>query len=237
MALILPENVQETTETTGTGAYTLLGAVSGALAFGSQLSNDDEVLYAVFDGTDIEVGMGTYSLVGGIFLFRDLILYSTNGGSAVNWSTGTRNVVAGLPGTWLAAALLDDTLGLFSGSFTVTGTGFVSDPSGTAKWQYNRQTGLVSLFLPRLTGTSDSDLFTLTGIPTALNPPSAPSDGVYWPAMTIEGTTKAWGTIGFVSFDQVWYVEPVPAVFGGLGNWPTSGVKELRPTFLNYHLQ
>ena len=107
MAFKLPNNVQETTTTTGTGAYACQGAVSGALAFASQLSAGDKTIIAVFDASgNLEIAESTFTLPGGIStLSRDVILFSTNGGSPINWASGTRNIIVGQPGDSLKSFL------------------------------------------------------------------------------------------------------------------------------------
>ena len=60
MSLIVADRVQETTNTTGTGAYTLGGAVAGFQTFASVASDTDTVYYSVTDNVDWEVGLGTY---------------------------------------------------------------------------------------------------------------------------------------------------------------------------------
>ena len=84
MALVLKDRVKETTTTTGTGTYTLAGAVTGFEAF-----SEIDTTYACTDGTDFEVGVGTH---GGGTLARTTILRSSNGDAAVNWTAGTRNI-------------------------------------------------------------------------------------------------------------------------------------------------
>ena len=46
MALIVADRVQETTNSSGTGAYTLGGAVAGFQTFASVVSNADTVYYS-----------------------------------------------------------------------------------------------------------------------------------------------------------------------------------------------
>ena len=53
MALVLKDRIKETTTTTGTGTYTLAGAVTGFEAF-SQIGNSN-TYYACTDGTDFEL--------------------------------------------------------------------------------------------------------------------------------------------------------------------------------------
>jgi hypothetical protein len=95
MALVLADRVKETTTTTGTGTYTLAGAVSGFESFGS-IGNANTTYYCCSDGTDFEVGIGTYT-ASGTTLARTTILQSSNSDSAVNWSSGTRTIFCTLP--------------------------------------------------------------------------------------------------------------------------------------------
>ena len=95
MALVVKDRVQETSTTTGTGTFTLAGAVSGFQAF-SVIGDGNTTYYAIVGGTEFEVGLGTYTL-SGTTLSRDTILESSNGGAAVNFSAGTKNVFVTYP--------------------------------------------------------------------------------------------------------------------------------------------
>ena len=95
MALVLKDRVKETTTTTGTGTYTLAGAVTGFEAF-SQVGNGNTTYYCCTDGTDFEIGIGTYAS-SGTTLARTTILQSSNSDNAVSWSSGTRTVFCTLP--------------------------------------------------------------------------------------------------------------------------------------------
>ena len=95
MALVLKDRIKETTTTTGTGTYTLAGAVTGFEAF-SQIGNSNTTYYACTDGTDFEIGIGTYT-ASGTTLARTTILQSSNSDSAVNWTSGTRTIFCTLP--------------------------------------------------------------------------------------------------------------------------------------------
>ena len=97
MALVVKDRVKETTATTGTGTITLAGASSGFQAF-SVLGDGSTTYYAIYD-TDTgewEVGVGTYTL-SGTTLSRDTILESSNSGSAVSFSAGTKDVFVTYP--------------------------------------------------------------------------------------------------------------------------------------------
>ena len=95
MALVLKDRLKETTTTTGTGTYTLAGAVTGFEAF-SQVGNGNTTYYCCTDGTDFEIGIGTYAS-SGTTLARTTILQSSNSDNAVNWSAGTRTIFCTLP--------------------------------------------------------------------------------------------------------------------------------------------
>ena len=95
MALVLKDRVKETTTTTGTGTYTLAGAVTGFEAF-SSVGDGNTTYYACTDGTDFEVGIGTYT-ASGTTLARTTILQSSNSDSAVSWSSGTKTIFCSQP--------------------------------------------------------------------------------------------------------------------------------------------
>ena len=96
MALVISDRIKETTTTTGTGTYTLGGAITGFETFTANLSNADTTYYCCTDGTDFEVGLGTFAS-SGTTLARTAILSSSNSNSAVNWTSGTRNIFCTLP--------------------------------------------------------------------------------------------------------------------------------------------
>jgi hypothetical protein len=74
-----------TTTTTGTGTITLGSAVSGFLTFAQAGAQDAEIVrYGIRDGTNSEVGYGTYA-ASGTTLTRN-VLKSTNSNSAINLS-------------------------------------------------------------------------------------------------------------------------------------------------------
>jgi len=95
MALVLKDRVKETTTTTSTGPYTLAGAVTGYQSF-SVVGDGNTTYYTVTNGTDWEVGIGTYTS-SGTTLSRDTILESSNAGSAVNWGSGSKDVFLTYP--------------------------------------------------------------------------------------------------------------------------------------------
>jgi hypothetical protein len=96
MALTISDRIKETTTTTGTGTYTLGGAVLGFETFTVNLSNSDTTYYCCTDNTDFEVGLGTFTS-SGTTLARTTILASSNSNNAVNWSSGTRTIFCTIP--------------------------------------------------------------------------------------------------------------------------------------------
>lgn len=97
MALVLKDRVKETSTTTGTGTFTLAGAATGFQSF-SSIGNGNTTYYAIAlqGGSEWEVGIGTYTS-SGTTLARTTILASSNSGSAVNFSAGTKDVFVTLP--------------------------------------------------------------------------------------------------------------------------------------------
>ena len=95
MALVVKDRVQETTTTTGTGTVTLAGAVSGFQSF-SAIGNGNTTYYAIVGTTEWELGIGTYTS-SGTTLSRDTVLSSSNSGSLVNFSAGSKNVFCTYP--------------------------------------------------------------------------------------------------------------------------------------------
>ena len=95
MALVVKDRVQESSTTTGTGTFTLAGAVSGFQSF-SAIGTGNTTYYAIVGGTEWEVGLGTYTS-SGTTLSRDTVLESSNSGSLVNFSAGTKNVFVTYP--------------------------------------------------------------------------------------------------------------------------------------------
>ena len=94
MALVFKDRVQETSNTSGTGTVTLAGAVSGFQDF-SAIGDGNTTYYTITNGSNWEVGIGTYT-ASGTTLSRDTILESSNAGSAISLS-GLSNVFCTYP--------------------------------------------------------------------------------------------------------------------------------------------
>ena len=104
MALVVNDRVKETSVTTGTGTFTLDGAVQGFETFSSAIGNTNTTYYTIANQTngEFEVGLGT---VGAGTLSRDTILSSSNSDAAVDFSAGTKDVFCTLPAS--KAVILD----------------------------------------------------------------------------------------------------------------------------------
>jgi len=97
MALVLADRVKETTTTAGTGTVTLLGASTGYQSFAA-VGNANTTYYTIAGqtGSEWEVGIGTYTS-SGTTLSRDTVLASSNSGSLVTFSAGTKDVFVTYP--------------------------------------------------------------------------------------------------------------------------------------------
>jgi hypothetical protein len=97
MALVVADRVKETTTTTGTGTVTLAGAETGFQSFAA-VGDGNTTYYAIVDSGagDWEVGLGTYT-ASGTTLSRDTVISSSNAGSAVSFSAGSKDVFVTYP--------------------------------------------------------------------------------------------------------------------------------------------
>ena len=118
MALVLKDRVRETTTTTGTSTLTLDGAVTGYQTFSSAIGNTNTTYYAISSSSssEWEVGIGTVSAGQ---LSRDTILASSNSGSAVNLSAGTKDVFVTYPAS---KSVKTDDIGVTVQEFLISGT-------------------------------------------------------------------------------------------------------------------
>lgn len=112
MALVIKDRVKETTTTTGTGTLTLAGALTGFDSFGV-IGNSNTTYYSCTDGTDFEVGVGTYT-ASGTTLSRDSVLESSGATASadVNGAVAASTSVA-----------LDGNSGTIAVGMRVRGTG------------------------------------------------------------------------------------------------------------------
>jgi hypothetical protein len=175
MALTLGDRVREITQTTGTGSITLGGAVSNFIPFSSVLSDGATTFYAMIGSNQWEVGIGTYASASNT-LQRTTVLASSNGGSLVSFSSGTKNVILTQPaertvyvdGTNIAAtnsATVPNSL-LANSSITING---VTIPLGGSSSVVPPPNPLVNwtLVSPTITGGTLTDNITQGTVVTA----------------------------------------------------------------------
>jgi hypothetical protein len=136
MALILADRVKDTTTTSSTGTVTLSGTAPTGYQNFSVIGNGNTTYYTIAHQTanEWEVGIGTYTS-SGTTLSRDTVLSSSNSGSKVNFSSGTKDVFVTAPaetyvqglggGTSTQAIVLNGTTASVSGTIA-TGTNGMS---------------------------------------------------------------------------------------------------------------
>ena len=100
MAFVINDRVRETSTTTGSGAFTLAGAVTGYESFSTGIGTND-TYYAIHlqDGAEWEVGIGA---VSGSTLTRSSVISSSNADSPVVFSAGTKDVFCTMPASKVA---------------------------------------------------------------------------------------------------------------------------------------
>ena len=223
MALVLQDRVKETSTTASTGTFTLAGASTGFQSFAA-VGNGNTTYYAIVSQTltEWEVGIGTYTL-SGTTLSRDTVLASSNAGSLVNFSAGTKDVFVtypseksvnldasgnatalGTPASFVGTNITGTAASLTAGAVTdgVYTTGSYSNPAWITALANNKITGLGSAAL--LTAGSANGVATLDGggtVPTAQLPAAVLGAIKYqgtWNATTnIPTLTSSVGTQGY----------------------------------------
>lgn len=123
MAFVVKDRVKETTTTTGTGTVTLLGASTGFQSF-SAIGNANTTYYTIAaqTGSEWEVGIGTYT-ASGTTLARTTVLASSNAGSLVNFSAGTKDVFVSYPASYAvfaAGGAVTENFTTLTGTYTMT---------------------------------------------------------------------------------------------------------------------
>jgi hypothetical protein len=164
MALVVNDRVKETSTTTGTGTFTLDGAVSGFETFSSAIGNTNTTYYAIVnDNGEFEVGLGT---VGAGTLSRDTIISSSNSDAAENFTAGTKDVFCTLPAS--KAVILDSSGNIVANNgsnltnlnATNLASGTVPDARVSGAYTGITQTGTLTSF----TSTGIDDNATSTAI-------------------------------------------------------------------------
>ena len=133
MALVINDRVKETTTTTGTGAVSLGGAVTGFETFAAGIGNSNTVYYCIAhqDQAEFEVGLGTLD-GDSSDLTRTTIISSSNSDSAVNFSSGTKDVFCTIPASKMLFKDANNVFSNFSSDTITATTAFVPDASDGA---------------------------------------------------------------------------------------------------------
>jgi hypothetical protein len=106
MAFVLADRVKETTTTTGTGTVTLAGASTGFQSF-AVIGDANTTYYTIAGqaGNEWEVGIGTYTSSGTTLARTTVYRRSSNAGSLVNFSAGTKDVFVTYPAEFTSNAI------------------------------------------------------------------------------------------------------------------------------------
>jgi hypothetical protein len=158
MAFRNADRAYETSVTTGTGDYTLDGAVTGFQGFSAGVGSANSCTYFATDDTNWEAGIGTF-VTGPNRLQRTAVIASSNGGAAVNWGAGTRkircapiaaaaarnSVEVRTSNTILAQTDFGKTIVVTSGTFSQTLTAAATLGDGWRCHLFNRGTGTVTV--------------------------------------------------------------------------------------------
>ena len=206
MAFVTADRTADTTTTVGTFPFVVSGtAPVGSRTFSAAMSVGDTCYYSAQHRTlnEWEVGLGTYSSAN--TLTRTTIYSSSNAGSAVNFSAGTKDVFI----TMAAARSLQlDSSGNVTPSFgggTYTRTTFTST-AGQTSFTASYTVGYVQVYVNGILLNS-ADYTATTGSTVVLASPAATGDIVDVIALNI-GTftsggytrTTYTGTAGQTSF-------------------------------------
>lgn len=92
LTLTLSDRVHETTQTTGTGTYSLDGAATGKRTFVAGIGSGNRTSYVAALGANWEVGVGTVTTGAPATLSRDSITASSNSNNAVSWAAGVKDI-------------------------------------------------------------------------------------------------------------------------------------------------
>lgn len=196
MALVVADRVKETTTTTGTGAISLGGAEANFIAFSSALSNGDTTYYAIIDNVNqaYEVGLGTYTASGNT-LARTTVLASSNSGSAVNFSAGSKDVFINYPAG--KSAYLDGSNQLVINGTAVTATAaelnYVDGVTSAIQTQIDSKNALPILKGANYTASAGEFVIATAGSIT-ITLPASPSAGN---TVTVKDGTGAAATTTF----------------------------------------
>lgn len=167
------DRVKDTATTTGTGNFTLAGAAptgyrTFASAFGSAAT---DVSYAIVlqNGSEWEVGYGTLS--SSTTLARTTVMASSNSGSEVNFSAGTKDVFCTVIGG--AAVIPTEYWTCLLSNYALTSTTslqklFNASTNGAVTIPQGRYFFEMMLYITSMSGTSGNGQLDILGAGTAV---------------------------------------------------------------------
>ena len=161
MALTLADRVQDTTTTTGTGTVTLSGTAPAGYQSFAAVGDSNTTYYTISDGTNWEVGIGTYSTAGAT-LSRTTVLSSSNAGALVSFAAGTKTVWVDYPAE--RAVVLDASSNLTLVNPLAVGSGGTGVTTSTGTGSVVRATS-PALVTPALGTPASGVLTNATGLP------------------------------------------------------------------------
>ena len=96
------DRVKETSTTTGTGNFTVSGAVTSFRTFNAAFGTNVRFYYAIVSQSASEWEVGEGYLSDATTLVRDDVMSSTNSNALVNFSAGTKDVFCTIPAAEVA---------------------------------------------------------------------------------------------------------------------------------------
>lgn len=209
------------------GAVTVPGTlgVTGAATFSSTISTPLTASLPVFTNGSSQLTTNAVTGTGNVMMSASPTTTGTLTGAAANFSGAVTATQITLGGG--ESFVYGDT------SFTMTATGMTTSPTGTA---YATRVGnVVNLYVPFITGTSNSTAFTLTGIPSGWRPATNRDFYFCLPYLANNGVDEFnSGTI------LVSYASPGAITLfrsGSSSGWTNSGTKSIYNTSITYNLQ
>jgi hypothetical protein len=196
MAFVVADRVKETTTTVGTGDVALAGAAFGFRTFASGVGNSNTTYYAIVSQTanEWEVGYGTLDATSAN-LARTTVFASSNSGSLVTFSAGTKDVFVTQPaartlvqvngGASTNGILYYTGAGIAAAgaALTFNGTNFATTGSATAA-SFSTAGAVAAGTVSATTVTSTGATTAASLVPTGS---TVPANGVYLPAANTVG--------------------------------------------------
>lgn len=136
--------VLETSSTTGTGTFSLGGAVSGHQGFNDEMADGDLTYYFATDGSNWEAGYGTLSSSPNQ-LTRDVVLASSNGDAAVSFPGGSTLYIRSAPSAVVLNNLVKTCKGSAAPAWLPAGGLWIDDSATPWLLKVKKASGSVTL--------------------------------------------------------------------------------------------